>query len=182
MQFNVGDRVRVVKRHDPHDRYWVQVGTELVIEDISLLESDGDPDHHPYKVYFNKEADWLSTEQLALVSDHTDKQQVFKLQVPEEPAGVDRVRPVGVTEWHFELRGPYWYPSTHEFSPGFGWLELLNRYPEGVEPVPAESDFEVSLDYLRRNAHVLDGLEASGVTGSHAAAVVRGIIEKEGSE
>ena len=145
---------------------------------------DDDADDHPYKVDFNNEADWLATEQLELAS----APQVYKLQVPEEPAGVTQVRPVGREWMRYERMDTGDWVREDSSSLVYDWQELLKMHPEGVEPVP--SDFEVSLDYLRRNAHVLDGLEASGVTGSHAAAVVRkviaeserGVLEREGSE
>lgn len=174
MQFNVGDRVRVVARHDGHDEDWVQVGAEFRV----MYVSEFDPDYPIMVAGPGSDWDYLSTDQLELVSDST----VFKLQVPEEPAGVDRVRPVGVESRFVFSRDPS-IPEVWSEGPGYrkyGWRELLERFPNGVEPVP--SDFEVSLDYLRRNAHLLDGLEASGVTGSHAAAVVRGVLEREGSE
>lgn len=172
MQFNVGDRVRVV-----YDKFYPEkVGKTGVI-------AEDDRTSLPYRVRFDdaaREWDFYWASELELVSDST----VFKLPVPEEPAGVDRVRPVGVGSRFVFSRDPS-FPEVWSEGPGYrkyGWRELLERFPNGVEPVPAESDFEVSLDYLRRNAHLLDGLEASGVTGSHAAAVVRGVLAKEGSE
>lgn len=181
MHFKVGDRVRVVERHD-HDEDWVHVGAEFRVMYVSAFNRD-----RPVKVAGpGGDWDYLATEQLEHASAENFQQQVYKLQVPEEPAGVTRVRPVGKsTVW--SRKGVMW-----EDPSGFTqrWFDLLRRFPEGVEPVSEASDFEVSLDYLRRNAHVLDGLEASGVTGSHAAAVVRkviaeserGVLAKEGSE
>lgn len=157
VQFEVGDEVRTLTG---------RVGVVGIVSIDSL-----------YRVEFGGMSHaWYRAENLAPVSEP----RVYKLQVPEEPAGVDRVRPVGHEWMRYERMDTGDWVREDSSSLVYDWQELLKMHPEGVEPVP--SDFEVSLDYLRRNAHLLDGLAASGVTGSHAAAVVRGVLEKEGSE
>lgn len=163
--FKEGDLVRVVETyHD--DPEWVTVGNEFRVCDVY----PGDY----YDVYIQGTdcREPLRSNQLEAVTES----RVWKVEVPEEPAGVTRVRSVRNPENVYERDedGLWSYEKGFIQSP---WDRLVSSFPDGLELVPEGSDFEVSLDYLRRNSHLLHGLTESGVTGMHAAAVLREVIE-----
>lgn len=177
-RFSIGDRVRVIS-----DEFFP--GLVGCIGTVS--EDDGSG--LPYSVEFEDgdvESEWYRAQELERIADSAGT--VYVAQIPDEPVGVTQVRPVGSDDdppFEKRLQGAgkpaLWVRNPGER--GYEWETLLRIHTKGVEVVDprseAEREYDVSLDYLRRNPHVLAGLAEYSVTGSHAAAVVRGVLAGE---
>lgn len=175
MKFNVGDQVRVLYRNETADTDWVQVGAVGTVTKVYPRGTS-----YPIRVQFDDKGykyDELRWDQVELATP-----AVYRIEVPPEPEGVTRVRPVGATaDAVWERRDGDWIAVSMGWL--LSWETLVRTYPSGLEPVPdSRSDYRVSLDYLRKYPHVLDGLAEYSVTGMHAAAVVRGVLAEEGLE
>lgn len=153
-KFKVGDRVRVtevVRSGWDADADWLHVGQEYTVQEVHTYR---DPEF-PYKVRENDDpdgdSDVLRESQLELVTTST----VYKLEVPPEPEGVDRVRPVASPGRVFERRSDgLWYDDPKEFT-GFGreWESILSEYSTfGLEPLPAaESEYDAAVRWFREH-------------------------------
>lgn len=168
--FKVGDRVRIVN----DDFCYGHVGKTGVIrvDDLSGL---------PYLVKFDDghtTNEWFRPQDLKLV---TPVPTVYKLQVPAEPEGVTRVRPVCDPSYSFGRTGDgFW--SVGLGCPLYTWNELLERYqPDGLEPVPEESEYDAAVRWFRERPEEVEFC-GSSENEKHAAAIVRHVVAQHASE
>lgn len=182
-KFKVGDRVRVTdvfRSGWDADAPWIHVGQEYTVQEVRTYRGV----EFPYLVSENDDPDGdvdvLRESQLELVTTPT----VYKLEVPPEPEGVDRVRPVASPGRVFERRSDgLWYDDPKEFT-GFGreWESILSEYRiTGLEPVPAdpqdsESEYDAAVRFFREHPGNL--YPDSDEWVRHSAVIVRKVLEQ----
>ena len=159
--FKVGDMVRVVTELD---------ALRLSVGDVGVVESfDPDDAHLPWFVDFNGAQYWMP-------NDWITSATVYKLQVPAEPAGVTRVRPVVDHSLVYERQGVKWRDAHGLLN---SWWVIVYRHPDGLEPVPkdSESEYDAAVSWFRERPEAVGDLTARA--GAHAAVIIRRAMELE---
>ena len=138
-EFKVGDRVRVTDGEAADRAYEASVDTGEI---GTVTDIDGLDETCPIKVRFGGSHWFMNSRHL----EHAHS--VFKLQVPPEPAGVNRVRSVTHPDHVYKRNDDGTWSTERGGSIRFTWDQLVSGLKQGLEPVPEESEFERAVRYF----------------------------------
>ena len=164
-EFKVGDRVRVTDGEAADHAYEASVDTG----EIGTIVDFDDFDRCPVEVDFDGTHWHMHSRHL----EHAPS--VFKLQVPPEPAGVNRVRSVTHPDHVYKRNDDGTWSIERGGSIRFTWDQLVSGLKQGLEPVPEESEFERAVRYFD-GRDPLTMIRRCERAEEHAAVIVRKVL------